>query len=497
MTHVITQPCCADAACVPVCPVDCIHPAPGEPDFMTADLLYIDPGTCVDCGLCAKACPVDAIVRDYHLTEGSLPFKELNAAYYQGISEPAPETPAPRPPARPDPNLPAPRVAIVGSGPAAMFAADELQRRLRARIDMFERLPEVGGLIRYGVAPDHPRTKQAADVLDRVVRAPGFRLFVNVEVGRTIGHDELSSHYHAVIYATGAFGGRRLGVPGEDLPGSCTAAEFVGWYNGHADHPLPTLDLSTERAVVIGNGNVALDIARILLSDPARLQHTDIADRALNLLAGSAIREVVLVGRRGITEVAGTAAELIGLGTTPGLTVRADLTPEDQEKVEAAGRPIRELKTELIRHAVGPATDRIARFTFHQRLAEVLGDTSVTGVRLTPTAEARSLPQTESVLDCGLVIAAIGFDGSRIDGLPFDATTGTIRHVGGRVEPGDESGRGVYVAGWIKRGSSGGIGQNKRCAEETVDALVADYEAGRLRPPDGGDIAARLPGPGR
>lgn len=497
MTHVVTQPCCADASCVSVCPVDCIHPAPGEPDFMTADMLYIDPGRCVDCGLCAKACPVDAIARDFHLTSETAPFLDLNAAYYQDAAQPTRTTPRPRETIRIDPNSRPPQVAIVGSGPAAMFAAAQLQARSRAHIDMFERLPAAGGLVRYGVAPDHQDTKKAGAALDRVLDDPRFRLFSGVEVGQTISHEQLASHYHAVIYATGAPQGRRLGIPGEGLAGCHTADQIVGWYNGHPHQAARDVDLSTDRAIVIGNGNVALDVARVLLSDAAQLRTTDVSDTALNALAHSEVREVVIVGRRGPEDAAGTAAELIGLASTPGVSVHTELDA-DSPPGRLLSDPMRAKKTDLILGFRGePASERRATLMFSRTPVEIVGDSAVQGIRLAPTqappegSAARTV--SETVLSCGLVVEAIGFHGSPIDGLPFDETTGRVPHVDGRVTVVSTPGAaGIYVAGWVKRGSSGGIGQNKRCAEETVDALLADYESGRLPEPTSDDIAQML-----
>ncbi|MFD0331428.1 FAD-dependent oxidoreductase [Streptacidiphilus monticola] len=299
MAYTITQTCCQDASCIAVCPVNCIHPAPGEPDFGTTDALYIDPRTCIDCGACADECPVDAVVPEDTLTDRQRIYAEQARAYYRGrTAEPAwgePEIP---------PSLPhgagTLRVAVVGSGPAACYTAQELLQCTGAEVTMIERLPVPGGLLRYGVAPDHPDTKKLGERHETLFRHPNLSMFLNVEVGTHVTHEELAAHHHAVVYAVGAAAPRRLGIPGEDLPGSIPAPRFVAWYNGHPDVPAAEVDLDgVRRAVVVGNGNVALDVARLLACDPEPLSRTDIADHALAALRRTRVREVVLLGRRG------------------------------------------------------------------------------------------------------------------------------------------------------------------------------------------------------
>ena len=300
MPHVVTQHCCSDAACIQACPVNCIHPAPGEPEFDHAEMLYIDPAVCIDCGACADVCPVRAIASDYDLPRELLPYVELNATWYEA------------PTRRDYPRVRAAgvtsvgaivhsaplRVAIVGSGPSACYTAEQLLDS-GAEVTMLERLATPWGLARLGVAPDHQETKYVISEFERTALRAGFTLHLQVEVGRDVSHEELMRTHQAVVYATGASDYRRLDVPGETLSGSCSAAGFVAWYNGHpayAEHEFP---LATERAVVIGNGNVSLDVARVLLSPVDVLARTDIADHALDQLAESRVREVVLVGRRG------------------------------------------------------------------------------------------------------------------------------------------------------------------------------------------------------
>jgi len=322
MPHVITQSCCSDGSCVYACPVNCIHPSPDEPGFATAEMLYIDPVACVDCGACVSACPVGAIAPDARLTSEQLPFIALNAAFY-------PDRPAGEklpPTSKLAPVIPAPEVrgnhagpltvAIVGSGPAAMYAADELLTQHGVRVNVFEKLPTPYGLVRAGVAPDHQTTKRVTQLFDRIARRREFRFFLNIEIGKHLSHDDLLAHHHAVIYASGAPNDRRLDIEGMDLPGTGTATELVAWINGHPDFTDLPVDLSHERVIVVGNGNVAFDVARVLTADPDELAHTDISDHALRALRASQVQEVVIVARRGPEHSAFTLPELIGLTTT-------------------------------------------------------------------------------------------------------------------------------------------------------------------------------------
>jgi ferredoxin/flavodoxin---NADP+ reductase len=471
MPHVVTQSCCSDGSCVYACPVNCIQPTPDDPDFALAEMLYVDPATCVDCGACVSACPVDAIKPQSKLTEAEQPFLKINADYFR--------TPRPRPLlARPVPALqvrhrPKPlRVAIVGSGPAAMYAADEILTVPGARVDVYERLTVPYGLARTGVAPDHPRTRSVSRQFDMIRSQSRLKLLLGVEVGRDVSHEELLAGHHAVIYAVGASTDRRLDVPGMGLPGTGSATEFVAWYNGHPDFAERDFDLSGPRAVVIGNGNVALDVARILTVDPERLAGTDIAPAALATLRRSRIEEVVVVGRRGPAESAFTLPELVGLSTTPGVELAVEM---GELPAETGGDP----KLELLR-SLGPGagTGRRIRLRYRLRPARIIG---------TERAEAVEFARTdadgahETVL-AAPVLTSIGYRGVPVPGLPFDEATGTVPNAQGRVLSPDGAAPlpGAYVAGWIKRGPSGFIGTNKSCAQETVRELVADFSAGRL-----------------
>ncbi|WOX20539.1 FAD-dependent oxidoreductase [Streptomyces solicathayae] len=480
MPYVVTRSCCADASCVLACPVNCIHPAPGEPGFAEADMLFVDPLACVDCGACVTACPVDAIKPHTRLAPAELQFLDLNAAYYEANphGDRTPLALVPRPRTLPAGDL---RVAVVGAGPAGMFAADELLGHPGVRVTVHDRLPTPYGLVRAGVAPDHQDTRQVTGLFGDIESQPGFSYRLDVEIGRDLHHDDLLRDHHAVIYAVGASTDRRLGIDGEDLPGSVSATDFVAWYNGHPDHSAAAHALDCERAVVIGNGNVALDVARVLTADPEALARTDIADGALTALRGSRIREVVVLGRRGPAEAAFTVPELLALGALDGIDVLVEDWPQG---LAPDATPRTALLAELATRTPVPGRRRIV-LRFLTAPTRVLGDERVTGLEVARTelredadGSVRAVPAAGTeVLETGLVLRAVGYRGRRVPGLPFDETTGTVPHEQGRVAPG------VYVTGWIKRGPTGFIGTNKTCARETVAALLDDFEAGRLTGP--------------
>ncbi|MDI9949292.1 FAD-dependent oxidoreductase [Rhodococcus sp. IEGM 1305] len=478
MTYVVTQACCNDATCVAVCPVNCIHPTPDEAQYQRTEMLYIDPAACIDCGACADVCPVDAIVPDSDLTPDAEIYKDLNAAYFLGnptVSGPS-EVPTASVVAAPRPGPL--KVAIVGSGPSAFYAAEELLTRRDVDVDvsMFERLPVAGGLVRFGVAPDHQTTKAVERVFSRTAGRNGFRAFLGVEIGRDISVDELLDHHHAVIYASGASDDRKLGIPGEDLPGSLAAREFVAWYNGHPDSAGRTFDLSGRRVVVIGNGNVALDVARILACDPDRLVPGDIAEHALDALRRSTIEEVVVLGRRGPEHAAFTTPELIALGALQEVEVSVH---GGYDASDDAPFKLRTL-ADYARRSPRPGRRKIT-LRFHGTPVEILGDSHVEGLRIASTRTDGG----EEDLEASLVLRSVGYRGAPVPGLPFDSKRGTVPNVAGRVfDPVDERPvPGVYVAGWIKRGPTGVIGTNRYCAAETVDALVADHQRALLPQP--------------
>ncbi|OBK74951.1 FAD-dependent oxidoreductase [Mycobacterium sp. 1274761.0] len=489
MPHVITQSCCSDGSCVYACPVNCIHPSPDEPGFATAEMLYIDPVACVDCGACVSACPVGAIAPDTKLEPPQLPFIALNAAYYPPrpagqklppTSKLAPVIDAPKVSARGAVPL---TVAIVGSGPAAMYAADELLTQKGVRVNVFEKLPTPYGLVRAGVAPDHQSTKRVTRLFDKMTRLPGFTFFLNVEVGSDLSHADLLAHHHAVLYAVGAPDDRRLEVDGIGLPGTATATELVAWINGHPEYRDLPVELGHERVVIVGNGNVALDVARILTSDPDALAGTDIADHALAALRRSQVTEVVIAARRGPAQSAFTLPELIGLTSTCDVV----LDSADHELVlrdlAGAADPLTRNKLEILSKlpdASAPVTRPRIRLAYNLTPRRVLGADRATGIEFAHTGTDDSCS-----IDAGLILTSIGYRGKPIRALPFDEGAAVVPNDGGRVvDP--QTGHpvaGSYVAGWIKRGPTGFIGTNKSCAQQTVQRLVDDYNAGRLVDP--------------
>jgi ferredoxin/flavodoxin---NADP+ reductase len=398
-----------------------------------------------------------------------------------------------------DPSAHAPlRIAVIGSGPAGFYAAGHLLADSFERfdVDMFERLPTPWGLVRSGVAPDHPKIKSVTRIYERTAAHPRFRFFGAVTFGLHVSRADLLSHYHAVIYATGSPSDRPLDIPGEHLPGSHTATEFVGWYNGHPDHTDLEPDLlSAERAVVVGNGNVALDVARMLVLAPSELAPTDTADHALDVLAHSRVREVVVVGRRGPAQAAFTNPELRELAALSDADVIVD--PSELDLALAASDPDAELtptarrNVDILRaYASTPPSGRPRRIVLRFLLSPTallpddasghLGAVELVRNRLvpTPTGGLRAEPTDEhETIPAGLLFRAIGYRGIPLPGVPFDEHAGTIPHDAGRVldpSTGYAPLPGEYVVGWIKRGPSGVIGTNKKDAQETVDAIFAD-----------------------
>ncbi|MGA9877096.1 MAG: FAD-dependent oxidoreductase [Solirubrobacteraceae bacterium] len=398
------------------------------------------------------------------------------------------------------------RIAIIGSGPAGFYAAGHLLKQSREDadpidVDMFERLPTPWGLVRSGVAPDHPKIKSVTRVYEKTAAHLRFRFFGNVELGRDISREELAERYHAVVYATGSAADRPLGIPGEDLPGSHPATDFVGWYNGHPDFCEHDFDLSASRAVVIGNGNVALDVARMLTLTHEELAVTDIADHALELLDASAVREIVVVGRRGPAQAAFTNPELLELGELADADVIVDA--EELERALAVADPNMDPTSErnvsvLRGYAQRTPTGKSRRVVLRFLLSpiELIGDGG--GVRAvvlarnalqaTEDGRLRAVPTGETeTLEAGLVMRAIGYRGIALPGVPFDERSATIPNDAGRVSGPGGPLSGEYAVGWIKRGPSGVIGTNKKDAQETVDALLEDVAAGRLLQPSNPD----------
>jgi len=399
------------------------------------------------------------------------------------------------------------RIAIIGSGPAGFYVLQHLSSApgLNPQVDMFEKLPTPYGLVRLGVAPDHARIKeQVMRAYDSLARYPGFRFFGNIEYGRDIRLEDLRRHYHQMVFCTGAQSDRRLGVPGEDLEGSHSAREFVAWYNGHPDYSNLTFDFRSECAAVIGVGNVALDVARILCREPEELVATDVADYALEALRNSRIRGVYLLGRRGPAQAAFGNHELHELEDMANTETRVRLDePELDHVLEAAGRSgpdrLAARKVEILKEFAAhphPERERKLEIRFLVSPVEILGGEAgrVRAIRLvrnrlhvdeegrawvTPTGEFEELA-------CGLVFRAVGYRAEPLQGLPFDGDRGVVPNAKGRVldGPDGEPIPGHYVCGWIKRGPTGLIGSNKVDAKETVACMIEDLRQGRSWQPD-------------
>jgi ferredoxin--NADP+ reductase len=397
------------------------------------------------------------------------------------------------------------RVAIVGSGPSGYFAAASLLKFADStdgsddakdaprdvRVDMLEMLPTPWGLVRSGVAPDHPKIKTISAQFEKTANDPRFRFFGNIRVGEDVQAAELAERYDAVIYAVGAQADRPLGIPGEDLPGSVAAVDFVGWYNAHPHFEEMAPDLSSGRAVVVGNGNVALDVARILVSDPDALANTDIANHALESLHARGVEEVVVLGRRGPLQATFTTLELRELGDLEAMADvdvivdPADFADISDEDLEAAGKTIKQNVKALRGYAekAPRGAKRRIVFRFHTSPIEIRGDDRVASIVLGRNElvndggrlVAKDTGAREE-LAAQLVVRAVGYRGVPTPGLPFDERSGTIPHTDGRID----GSRNSYVVGWIKRGPSGVIGSNKKDSAATVDTLVADLAAAHL-----------------
>jgi ferredoxin/flavodoxin---NADP+ reductase len=387
------------------------------------------------------------------------------------------------------------RVAVVGSGPAGFYAAGALlDAEEPIEVDMIERLPTPWGLVRLGVAPDHPKLKSVSRAFERIALKPGFRFLGNVEVGRDLLHADLVRLYDAVVYAVGAQTDRRLGIPGEDLAGSWSATEFVAWYNGHPDFQDLVFDLNVERAVVIGNGNVALDVARMLALTPEELAPTDTTDPAMLAIGESTIHEILVVGRRGPVQASWTTQELKEMGELSGADVVVDpaelrLDPVSEAALEQDTNARRNL--EVLRDFAGrepTGKPVMLRLLFFRSPVAIHGDEKVEAIELVRNrleerdgALAAVATEERETIECGLVFRSIGYRGIALPDLPFEERRGTIRNDRGRVLGEDGvAAAGVYCAGWIKRGPTGIIGTNKKDAMETVSLLLEDVREGRV-----------------
>ena len=374
------------------------------------------------------------------------------------------------------------KVAIVGAGPAGYFAAQALQNteteELKFSIDMIERLPTPWGLVRSGVAPDHPKIKTVSKAFEKIAADPNFRLFANVEIGSDITVTQLKEKYDAVIIATGSSLGKTLGIPGEELPGSLSAADFVPWYNAHPDYVNVNVPLDCDTAVVIGAGNVAMDVARMLALEPSELDPTDTADHALATFKASAVRDVYISARRGPEHAAFTSPELRELPKLEHTNVAISKSDIDAAIVRAGAEPEKDVKSNLdamllMAESQKSEHERTMHFLFQHTPKQILGTERVEGVLY-------STPNGDVTVKCGLVIIAIGYQAASINGVPYE--NGKVVNTGGRVE------ENLYVVGWAKRGPSGVIGTNKSDAAAVVELIINDMKS----PKNTGDISDLL-----
>ena len=401
------------------------------------------------------------------------------------------------------------RAAVIGSGPAGFYTAEHMLKQgdCQFEVDMFDRLPTPHGLVRSGVAPDHQKIKSVTKVYDKIASHPRFRFFGLVEFGKHVTLEDLKRHYHVIVFATGAQTDRRLGIPGEDLEGSHTATEFVAWYNGHPDYRHLEFDLTQERVAIIGVGNVAIDVARVLCRTAKELSETDIADYALEALARSRVRDVYLLGRRGPLQAAFTNPEVRELGKLAGahaVTLPHEVE-HDEFTLEAIGTNKDQTainKLEILKSFSDPKThtkNKRLHIRFLVSPVEIIGDARghVAGVKLARNelyraedGSIRSRPTGEyEELKAGLVFRSIGYQGVPLPGVPFHEKGGVIQNEKGRViDPATaEHVTGLYATGWIKRGPTGVIGTNKQDSGETVECIVEDVKSGRINDPESPD----------
>ncbi len=394
------------------------------------------------------------------------------------------------------------RVAIVGSGPAGVYAVEALTRRGDATVDVFDRLPSPFGLVRYGVAPDHPKIRSISAALTGVLEHPDVRFLGNVDVGADITLAELRTYYDAILVASGAAVDRRLGVPGEDLPGSFSATDFVAWYNGHPDAPIDAFTVDARSVAVVGMGNVAVDVVRLLAKTADDLRSTDMPDHVLDVLDRSHVTDIHMVGRRGPVQAKFTTRELRELGEIANADVLVDAADLELDPVSeqllatqpAARRNLEVLRGWAERRPSG--RPRRLHLRFWLRPVEVLGNERVTGLRVESTQldESGNAVGTGamSTIDAQMVLRSVGYRGLPIPGLPFDERTGTVPNDAGRVlGPGGPE-PGLYVAGWIKRGPTGVIGTNKHDARETVASMLEDVPNVPLAPERDPDAVVRF-----
>ncbi len=374
------------------------------------------------------------------------------------------------------------RIAIIGAGPAGYFAAQALQNaeteEFKFSIDMIERLPTPWGLVRSGVAPDHPKIKTVSKVFEKIAADPNFRLFANVEIGSEISVAQLKEKYDAVVIATGSHLGKSLGIPGEELPGSLSAADFVPWYNSHPDYVDVRVPLDCDTAVVIGAGNVAMDVARMLALEPSELDPTDTADHAIDAFKASAVRDVYISARRGPEHAAFTSPELRELPKLEHTNIVINKEDIDAAIVRAGAEPEKDVKSNLdamllMAESQKSEHERTMHFLFQHTPKQILGTERVEGVLY-------STPNGDVTVKCGLVITAIGYQAASVNGVPYE--NGKVVNTGGRVK------ENLYVVGWAKRGPTGVIGTNKSDAAAVVELIINDMKS----PKNAGDISDLL-----
>ena len=382
------------------------------------------------------------------------------------------------------------RVAIVGSGPSGFYAAEELLAgKIKTKVDMYDRLPTPFGLVRYGVAPDHPKIKNVVKIYEKIAGNEAFSFLGNVQIGKDLGMKDMRNFYDAIIFACGAQTDRALGVPGEDLPGSHTATEFVAWYNGHPDYRDRQFDLSQEVAVVIGQGNVSMDVSRILCKTADELKNTDIAQHALDVLATSKIKEVHLIGRRGPVQAAFTPPEIREFGELMDCDVVMNpqylkLNPESEAELNDAVDLKRKKNFEILQEfASRPISGKKRKFVIHfyKSPKEIKGQGHVEKLvleknKLTGPSGNQQAQGTDELeaMKCGLIFRSVGYRGVPIPEIPFDSKRGTFPNIEGRISDNGNPASGLYAVGWIKRGPSGVIGTNKPDSVATVQSLLQD-----------------------
>jgi len=378
------------------------------------------------------------------------------------------------------------RVAVIGSGPAGLYAAAALARNPDTSVDVLDRLPQPFGLVRYGVAPDHPKIKSISAALQQIVEDPAVRFLGNVEVGSTVALAELHRHYDALLFAYGSAVGRSLGVPGDELPGSFAASDFVSWYCGHPDAPIDSFTLAARGVAVVGVGNVALDVTRMLAKSAAELTHIDLPDHVRRVLANSAVEDIHLIGRRGPLQARFTTKELRELGDVANADILVAAQELERDGPDAGDDipPVARRNLEVLREWAGrepQGRPRRIHVRFWQRPAEIHGSDRVSALRLEGTrmeaGGVLGVTGETSVIDAEMILASVGYRGLPLPQLPFDPDTGVVPNSDGRVLRDGSVVPGEYVAGWIKRGPTGVIGTNKRDAGETVRALLADAES--------------------